>query len=236
MLLLAGLPAAVGLRPPVRSEAVRQAGEAVDLLGHHPSIVQWCAHNEPIAGRAGRSRATTSVRRGCAFAAQQLPTWNKTVLDRWVKRAFERADPTRPGRRPLRRVAPPPAARRHRQPPVVRLVPRRRARPRRAAADIPPGALRQRVRRPGRARDAPTSSTPATGPTSTGTTARATTAAEGAFDERAVPPTSPTFDAWRHGHAAYQAELMRHHIETLRRLKYRPTGGFCFFALADPAR
>ena len=29
--------------------------------------------------------------------------------------------------------------------------------------------------------------------------------------------------------------MLRHHIETLRRLKYRPTGGFCFSWLADPA-
>ena len=31
----------------------------------------------------------------------------------------------------------------------------------------------------------------------------------------------------------YQATLLRHHIETLRRLKYRPTGGFCLSMLAD---
>ena len=31
----------------------------------------------------------------------------------------------------------------------------------------------------------------------------------------------------------YQANLLRHHIETLRKLKYRPTGGFCLFMLAD---
>ena len=28
--------------------------------------------------------------------ARQLPTWNKSVLDLWLKRAFEQADPTRP--------------------------------------------------------------------------------------------------------------------------------------------
>ena len=27
--------------------------------------------------------------------------------------------------------------------------------------------------------------------------------------------------------------MIRHHVETLRRLKYRPTGGFCQFLLAD---
>ena len=28
--------------------------------------------------------------------SQQLPSWNKSILDRWLKRAFEQADPTRP--------------------------------------------------------------------------------------------------------------------------------------------
>ena len=32
---------------------------------------------------------------------------------------------------------------------------------------------------------------------------------------------------------AYQATIVKHHIETLRRLKYRPTGGFCQFCFAD---
>ncbi len=29
--------------------------------------------------------------------------------------------------------------------------------------------------------------------------------------------------------------MLRHHIETLRRLKYQPTGGFCFFMFNDGA-
>ena len=60
-----------------------------------PSIVVWCAHNEPVAvaigidGDSARSRLRY-------ITGQQLPSWNKTVLDRWVKRAFEQADETRP--------------------------------------------------------------------------------------------------------------------------------------------
>ncbi len=27
--------------------------------------------------------------------------------------------------------------------------------------------------------------------------------------------------------------MVRHHVEALRRLKYRPTGGFALFSLAD---
>ena len=72
----------------VRRQAVRQASEAVFLLGHHPSVAVWCAHNSPDGER------TTGL---LAFAAsRQLPSWNRTVLDRGVRRAFERADDTRP--------------------------------------------------------------------------------------------------------------------------------------------
>jgi beta-mannosidase len=56
-----------------------------------------------------------------------------------------------------------------------------------------------------------------------------------AFDERVPPADFETFEAWRRATQTYQAELIRHHIEVLRRLKYRPAGGFCVFALNDAA-
>ena len=50
-----------------------------------------------------------------------------------------------------------------------------------------------------------------------------------------VPPADhPTFGSWRTATQRNQAMVLRHHIETLRRLKYRPTGGFSFSWLADP--
>ncbi|MBV8296514.1 MAG: hypothetical protein JO085_06740, partial [Acidimicrobiia bacterium] len=42
-----------------------------------------------------------------------------------------------------------------------------------------------------------------------------------------------TFDEWRDATQRYQATVIKHHVETLRRLKYRPTGGFCQFDFAD---
>ena len=54
-----------------------------------------------------------------------------------------------------------------------------------------------------------------------------------AFDEFVPPADYATFDAWRTATQQYQATVLRHHIETLRRLKYRPTGGFCFFMFND---
>src|SRR5439155_528069 len=65
--------------------------EAVDLLGHHPSVALWCGHNEPLT-----LDPEQGVRLGRLVASMELPTWNKTVLDHSVSRALETADPTRP--------------------------------------------------------------------------------------------------------------------------------------------
>ncbi len=52
--------------------------------------------------------------------------------------------------------------------------------------------------------------------------------------ERRVPPSAyATFDGWRDATQAYQAELIRHQVEALRRIKYRPTGGFVVARLTD---
>ena len=56
LLLWQDLPLQWGYARGTRKEAVRQAREMVDLLGHHPSIALWCAQ------RAARDRPAT--RRG----------------------------------------------------------------------------------------------------------------------------------------------------------------------------
>ena len=53
------------------------------------------------------------------------------------------------------------------------------------------------------------------------------------FDEHVPPAEHTTFGSWRAATQAYQATLIKHHVETLRRLKYRPTGGFSHFLFAD---
>lgn len=52
--------------------------------------------------------------------------------------------------------------------------------------------------------------------------------------DRHVPRAGRSYEEWREATQRYQADLVRHHVETLRRLKYRPTGGFAQFAFADP--
>src|SRR5262249_54074886 len=55
------------------------------------------------------------------------------------------------------------------------------------------------------------------------------------FDEQVPPAASPTFAAWVEATQRHQADVIKFHVETLRRLKYRPTGGFAQFCFADPA-
>ena len=236
VLLLQDFPLQWGYARQIRREAVRQAREAVNALGHHPSIVQWCAHDEPIAD-APQVEADSRSRRLRRFVSQQLPTWNKTVLDRWIKRAFEQADPTRPTvahggviphlpqldgtdthlwlgwhRGEIGELAD-----------VARVVPRVvRFVSEFGAQSVP---------------DSAESFVDVTAwPELDWEALREHHGLEVEVMDARVPPADhPTFGSWRTATQRNQAMVLRHHIETLRRLKYRPTGGFSFSWLADPA-
>lgn len=67
----------------------QQLRDMVDLFSHHPSIVLWGGHLRPHTNEP-RDAAAPDLRR------QQIPSWNRTILDRSIRRAFERDDPTRP--------------------------------------------------------------------------------------------------------------------------------------------
>jgi beta-mannosidase len=54
-----------------------------------------------------------------------------------------------------------------------------------------------------------------------------------AFDKYVPPAAHATYEAWKKATQEYQATVIKHHVETLRRLKYRPTGGFAHFCFAD---
>jgi len=88
MLLWQDLPLTGGYHRGVRGQAAGQARDTVDLLGHHPSVVVWCGHDAPDT--VDRTRAVPRQ------IDQQLPNWNRTVLDRTVRRALVQADPSRP--------------------------------------------------------------------------------------------------------------------------------------------
>jgi beta-mannosidase len=220
MLVWQDFPLQGGYARSVRRQAVEQARAAVDMLGHHPSILLWCAHDTPETRAVG----------------QQLPTWNKTVLDRWVKRALEKADETRPviahsgvaphlpqleapdshlwfgwGRGEVRDLTRFAAS----MPSMVRFVSEFGAQSVPDSADFIDSTRWPRLDWAGLAdRHGLDRSTM----------------------ERYVPPAREvTFAAWREATQQYQAEVLRLTIETLRRLKFRPTGGFCLSSLVDAA-
>lgn len=73
----------------VTSAVEQQVRDMVDLFSHHPSIVVWGGHLRPHTNEP-RTTAAPDLRQ------QQIPSWNRTILDRSIRRAFERDDPTRP--------------------------------------------------------------------------------------------------------------------------------------------
>ena len=224
LLLWQDLPLQWGYKG-VRQQAVRQAGEAVELLGHHPSVAIWCGHNEPIA-------VEQPAPTGRSLTGQLLPTWNKSILDRAIHRALEKADSSRPvvshsgvlphpalgtdshlyfgwyrgGERDLPRAL-------ARLPILARFVSEF------GAQAVPESA---EFCQPERWPDLDWEHL-----------ARAHALQKDQFDAHVPPADYPTFEAWRAATQAYQAQLIRFHVETLRRLKYRPAGGFCQFCFAD---
>ena len=226
-----------------RSQAVRQAAAAVDLLAHHPSIVVWCGHNEPFSTISPRRRAATGAappgRTGLAAgtalrwaAGQVLPSWNKTVLDHSVRRTLEKADPSRPAVAHSGRL-PHPAwgtdshlyfGWRHGGlrdlsraaalwPAAVRFVSE-------LGAQAVPGTAS--FMRPERWPDLDWDHL-----------VEHHCLEKEIFDQRVPPAQYPTFEMWREATQAYQADLVRAQVEALRRLRSGPVGGFAVFCLSD---
>jgi beta-mannosidase len=217
----------------VRKSAVRQARAMVDELGHHPSIVLWCAHNEPLAvdiapGAPLTTRAKLRLGRSMLF-----PTWNKNVLDRSVTRALHRADPSRTVD-PHSGVLPGLGSTGtdthfyygwyHGT--LDGLAGALRAFPRLArfvteygAQAVPESAEFMKPER---------------WPELDWDHLFTHHACQNRIFERRVPPGDyATFDEWRAATQAYQSTLVQLQTEDLRRLKYAPTGGFCHFCFAD---
>ncbi len=237
LLLWQDFPLQRGYARGIRKQAPRQASAMVDLLGHHPSIAIWCGHNEPMAidDTAGLETFGQQLAQGARVAvAQQLPTWNRTVLDRSVKRAIERADPSRPVIAHSGIVPHLPQldgtdshlyfgwywGDERDFPGFCRALPR----------------LARFVSEFG-AQAVPESADfcqPERWPDLDWERLGHTHALQKDRFDRYVPPAEfDSFDAWREATQRYQATVVRHHVEHLRRIKYRPTGGFAQFCFAD---
>jgi beta-mannosidase len=234
MLVWQDFPLQWGYARSVRRQAVRQATETVDLLGHHPSIVVWCGHNEPVAMDVAAAHEADRALTPAYVAAQELPTWNRIILDRSVRRAFERADTSRPvvahsG------VAPHPpklsgttshlwfgwyygaaadlAGLAATIPRMVRFVTEL------GAHAVPEDASFMQ---------------PEHWPDLDWKRLTERHDFQRVVFERRVPTADfATFDEWRQASQRYQALVLKQQIEQLRRLKYRPTGGFTVSSLAD---
>lgn len=212
----------------VRSTAIRQARELVRSLGHHPSIVVWCGHDAPDP--VDRSRAAPRL------IDQQKPSWTRTVLARSVRRALDRADPSRPT---ISHSG------------VLPNLPRLDdADPHlwfgwhsQQATDL--ADYLKRVPRAGRfvsafgAQSIPEEFNEVNKnrwPTLDWDLLTKKFGAHAEVLVRRFPPTDyPDFEAWAEETRVYQAQLLRTQIEVLRRLKYRPSGGFALDRLLDGA-
>lgn len=235
MLLWQDLPLQRGYARSVRRQAVRQAGEAVWLLGHHPSLAIWCGHNEPVPVdvEPGRAGDPLGVKVRVALA-QGLPTWNKTVLDGWVKNALRKADDSRPVIAHSGILPHPPqldGTSSHLYfgwyrgderdfPAFAATVPRMtRFVSEFGAQSVPPeSAFIDASRWPALDWE---------------TLERRHGMQKAAFDDYVPPAAYRTFEEWKSASQAYQAVVVKHQIESMRRIKYRPTGGFAVFFLAD---
>jgi beta-mannosidase len=217
MLLWQDFPMDGGYARSVRRQAARQARAMVELLGHHPSIVTWCAHDAPLGDE-------TPVR---IVANAAVPTWGKDVLDRSTARAIARFDGTRPVVR---------SSGAHddshlwfgwRHGTIAGVAPALRALPRLGRFVSAFGAQSAPVASAWIGHDG--------WPRLDWDDLVQHHGMERAAFEIYVPPgDAKSFDEWCDATQAYQAALLQLQIEDLRRCKHRPCGGFALFCLADP--
>ena len=220
------LPLIGGYSSKVRRSTKMIVREIVDHLGAHPSVMGWGGHvlpngdavELPTSDRQERPRAI--LRR---FARHITPSWNRVVLDSIVGRELKGADPTRP------------------------IITRSASLP---SPTDPAGsdAFLWFGWRAGLASDFAdaVASWPRIGafPGGIGSQSVAVrawevdeprweTAERRSFDHYLPRGEHRDGESWAKTTRRYQADLLECHIDTLRRLKYAPTGGFCLFTLAD---
>ena len=222
LLIWQDLPIQGGYAIAARKWALRVARAATNLLAHHPSVSVWCAHDEPNGPplptpEVGEAPSSRGLLRHIA------PSWNRSVLDSLVQRELRSSDPSRS---------------------VIQRSGSLPGLTKRSASDSHlwlgwhnslHGELSEVIRTWPRlgtflggfgAQTAQVADWPEDEPTWE-------TAQAGAFENyqpRRAYSDGPT---WARATQMYQADLIRSQIDTMRRLKYRPAGGFCLTSLFD---
>lgn len=239
LLIWQDLPMTRGMHRSSRGPAAQQAVDLVDKLGHHPSIAIWCAHDDPTGRPAGADILADpkGFRRWKRrqLIAQELPSWNRSVLDRTVARAFRNADPSRP------------------------VIPHSGVLPHPPLSEGTDAELWLGWER-GDERDLVTLGRRIPGLLRfvSGIGAQSVPETDWILDpdawpeldwerlslhhglrkvqlDRRVPAAEhETFDEWQHATQRSHADVVRRHVEQLRIRKYRPTGGFIVETLIDP--
>ncbi len=225
ILLWQDLPLVGTYSTSTRRRARTVAREAVDLLGAHPSVSLWCTHEEPngaaVPSNEGPAEPLTQFAK--RIGRHALPSWNRSVLDPTLRRELRTSDPSRsvimrsgtvPGL--TTSTASDPhlwlgwhTGRHEDLAPLLRRWPR--------LGRFLGGFGSQSLR----IRDWPS-------------TAPSFATAEVASFRRYLPRSAYADGAaWARATRAYQADLLRSQIETIRRLKYQPAQGFCLMALVD---
>ncbi|MEC7915833.1 MAG: glycoside hydrolase family 2 TIM barrel-domain containing protein [Actinomycetota bacterium] len=241
MLIFQDFPLQWGYSRAIRSQATRQATALVHQFGHHPSIVLWNAHNEPFRynHKLGERRDANS---GSTFGAltsinHQVPSWNRSILDRAIKRSLEKADPTRPA---IAHSGVTPHFPQldgtdshlwfgweHGEISDLKVVASRIPRLLRFVSEFGAQALPKddEISEACGADNFPLLNR------------EVLTERFGAqlelLEQHTPVSEADSWEDWVHRTQLRQAEVVRHTIEILRTLKYRPNGGFCQFLFAD---
>jgi beta-mannosidase len=200
----------------VKAQAVRQTREAIDLLAHHPSVALWCAHNEPYL--VDEKQPPASAEHGAGrrpvpkLLGQQLPSWNRAVLDRAVKRELDGTDS-------------------HLwfgwyggQAADIEVLAARVPREVRFVSEFGAQALPDDI----------AFCDPASWPDLDWARLARDHGMQVSVFERVLPhQLAESIDQWQLATQQYQAQVIDRTIRSLRRLKYHPTGGFALYRLVD---
>ncbi len=195
--------------------------EAVDAVGHHPSVFVWGGHCQPNGEAVARPSGDSITDPARQIVRHLLPSWNRSFLDSIVGRELAAADPTRPaiprsGHLPSR-LDPSTDSRlwlgwRTGRSEDAAAVYQRWPR----LASFPSGIGAQTVSLPSAAEDD-----------------NWITAEFGSLSRYVNPHHFEDFQSWAVATQQYQRELIRRQIEAVRLKKYNPSGGFVVTALAD---